>query len=135
MMQENIYPFLVWFIPPTSADEAARRVSEHGAGSLLTAPMTKMIRCRFLNYDQFKRALVDCKFTVQDKFEMGRRSAFKTIKATLENVSTKTVWHLMGTQYPDYFEIQNVELVTAPQESPEDVETFKSCLYGEESQE
>lgn len=134
MIQENFYPFLVWSTPPRTLDEAARRIAEHGAGSLLTAPMTRLVFSVFLNYDQFKRAMVDCKYTIQEKFEM-KSGSIKTLKITVESVISHTVWHLIGTEYPQFFMIHNVKLVVAPQETPEAVEQFKANLCGEEDRE
>lgn len=134
MIQENMYPFLVWSTPPQTVDQAARRIAEQGAGSLMTAPMTRLVFSVFLNYEQFKRAMVDCKFSMQEKFEM-KSGVIKTIKITAENVSTKTVWQLIGTEYPQFFMIHNVKLIVAPQETPEAVEQFKDSLMGDEERE
>lgn len=122
----NVFPVLMWSNPPVTAEAAAARVAE-ASGTVMDAPMTRLVGAVFLNYDQFRRALHECKWSAKESFLM-KSGPLQTMKISVENLNNGTVYQMIATEYPQYLLVHNVRLISAPNEKPEDVESFKKTL-------
>jgi hypothetical protein len=134
MVIENIFPLFILNAIPANDTEAARRICEHAAGGILSAPLTRLTGAIFKDLNQLKKALIECKFNIFNESVVIKSGPCITVLLKVVH-SSQTKYDLVATQYPNHLQIHNVKMVLAPNETAEDVATFKAALNGEPDEE
>ena len=130
MTLENIFPLFILNAIPADDTEAARRICEHAAGDILSAPLTRLTGSIFKDLTQLKNALRECKFNIFNEHVVIKSGPCITVFLKVVH-SSQTKYDLVATQYPNHLQIHNVKMVLAPNETAEAVAAYKEALNGE----